>query len=115
MPFDLARSLPPVGAKLGGRPCPLLRTGMSVWIKGGAAAVCVSRTFRNAGDRPMEATLTFPVPPRASVHDLVVRVGERVLRGAVQARGKARAAYEEGMERGKAAFLHEQVAAGCTC
>ncbi len=57
----------------------------------------LSRTFRNSGDRPMEATLTFPVPSRASVHDMVVRVGERVLRGMVQARVKARAAYEAGM------------------
>ena len=114
MPFDSMKSLVGLqdGAVMGGRRVPLERTDIKVRVRGGLATVSTARTFRNTGERPMEAMLTYPVPVQAVVHGLEAMIGERVIKAAVKVREKARETYESGMDRGKASLLHEQVAAG---
>lgn len=48
----------------------------------------------------------------ATVFELTARIGERRLKGWAKARDQARAAYEDAMERGKAAVLHEELLKG---
>ena len=114
MPFDantMSRAFPQ-GARMGNRKVPLERTALRVRTHGALASVEVERTFRNDGERPMEATLTFPVPPTSVVYRLEAVIAGRRIVGEAKPNVAARAVYEDGMERGKASFLHERLAAG---
>lgn len=114
MPFDattMSRAFPQ-GARMGDRKVPLERTALRVRTHGALASVEVERTFRNDSERPMEATLTFPVPPTSVVYRLEALIAGRRIVGEAKPNVAARAAYEDGMERGKASFLHERLAAG---
>jgi len=100
------------GATLGGAPVPLTATAFEVTLAGGLAVVQCTRRFRNAEPDPIEATITFPVPVAATVFRLTARIGARVLEGRVRRREAARGTYEDALDRGRAAVLHEEVLRG---
>ncbi|MFZ5674977.1 MAG: VIT domain-containing protein [Pseudomonadota bacterium] len=93
-------------------PVPLSGTDFDVVIEGGLAIVTTTRLFRNTEDKPIEATLTFPMPVHATLFDLRVKIAGRELIAKAQSRNKARATYEDAIERGKSAVLHEEVLRG---
>lgn len=93
-------------------PIPLVATQYDIAIMGGLAAVTATRTFRNVELHSIEATLTFPLPVPAVVYDLTARIGERVLRGEAKAKSKARDTYEDALDAGKTAVLHEELLKG---
>lgn len=95
-----------------GQPVPLTAVAVSVTIQGGLALVETKRTFRNQEENPIEALLTIPVPVQATFFGLTARIGERVLHGVAQGRSEARETYEEAVEEGKAAVLHEEILRG---
>ena len=92
------------------RPIPLIATRFDVGIEGGLAVVTTRRTFRNDEAAGIEATLTFPVPVHATLFALEARIAGRTL--AAHAKAQARATYEDALERGKSAVLHEEVLRG---
>jgi Vault protein inter-alpha-trypsin domain/von Willebrand factor type A domain len=94
------------------RPVPLVATRFDVLIDGGLAVVTTSRTFRNAESQSIEATITFPVPVRATLFALKARIGDRVLDARAKRKDAAREDYEGALERGKTAVLHEEVLRG---
>jgi len=93
-------------------PIPLKSTAYEIDIVSGLAAVKLVRKFRNDEDRPIEATLTFPVPFEAAVYRIEAKIGERVLSGQAKAKADARETYEDAIDRGKAAVLHEELLRG---
>ncbi|MGE3873439.1 MAG: VIT domain-containing protein [Parvibaculaceae bacterium] len=93
-------------------PVPLIATHFSVIIEGGLAIVSTRRVFRNVEASPIEATLTFPMPVHATLFDLVVKIGDRELHARSQSRNRARTTYEDAIDRGKSAVLHEEVLRG---
>jgi hypothetical protein len=94
------------------RPIPLTDTRFEVEIRAGLALVRTSRTFRNVEPDPIEATITFPVPVEAQMFDLEAVIGGRRLVGQARAKAAAREAYEDAIDRGKPAVLHEEVLKG---
>jgi hypothetical protein len=95
-----------------GRPIPLVSAQFDVDIVGGIATVVTKRVFRNDEAESIEATITFPVPVHAVVFDLEARIDGRVVKARAQRRTQARETYEDAIERGKAAVLHEEVLRG---
>jgi hypothetical protein len=93
-------------------PVPLVGTDFDVVIEGGLAVVTTTRLFRNTEEKPIEATFTFPMPVHATLFDLRVRIAGRELIAKAQNRNTARATYEDAIERGKSAVLHEEVLRG---
>jgi hypothetical protein len=93
-------------------PVPLIGTAFSVAIDAGLAVVTTVRRFRNAEDDSIEVTMTFPVPIHATMFDLWVQIGERRLRAHARAHDEARDAYEDAIDRGHTAVLHEEVLRG---
>lgn len=93
-------------------PVPLVATDFDVVIDGGLALVTTTRLFRNTEEKPIEATLTFPMPVHATLFDLRVKIAGRELIARAQSRDTARATYEGAIERGKSAVLHEEVLRG---
>jgi hypothetical protein len=101
------------GASTGaGRPIPLVSTRFDVDIDGGLATVETKRVFRNDEAQSIEATITFPVPVHAVLFGLEARIDGRVVKARAQKRAQAREAYEDAIERGKTAVLHEEVLRG---
>jgi hypothetical protein len=95
-----------------GVPIPLVSTSFGVEIDGGLATVVTKRVFRNDEAKSIEATITFPLPVHAVLFDLEARTDGRVLKARAQRRTQAREAYEDAIERGKAAVLHEEILRG---
>ena len=81
-------------------------------IYGGLAVVTTERIFRNAEATSIEATITFPVPVRATLVRLAARIGNRELIAASLAREAARETYEDAIDRGKSTVPHEEALRG---
>lgn len=112
-------TIDPLGAFMAARlnecgqlPVPLERTQIDLAVRGAFALVTMRRLFRNRECSAIEAALTFPVPVDAVVFALEARIGERVLHGVAQPREKARETYEEAIDDGLAAVLHEELMPG---
>src|ERR1051325_5295896 len=100
------------GKSAAATPMPLVATRFDVIIDAGLAIVTTTRTFRNDESSSIEATLTFPVPVHATLFALQARIAGRLLTARAQARKQARETYENALDRGKAAVLHEEVLRG---
>ena len=94
------------------RPELLVALEIDVTVRGGLALVEVKRTYRNSEAKPIEALLTLPVPVQAAFFGLTAKVGDRHLTGIAQKREKARATYEDAVDEGKTAVLHEELLRG---
>jgi hypothetical protein len=93
-------------------PIPLIATRFDVDLNHGLAIVSATRTFRNAEESSIEATITFPMPVHAVLFNLETRIEGRVLKARAQRKSQARDIYEKAIERGKTAVLHEEVLRG---
>ncbi len=87
---------------------PLIGERMRITIRGGLALVSREQIFRNAEDRTIEATITFPVPVHATLHRLTAKIGGRILTAEARPRHQARDAYERAVDDGRTAVLHEE-------
>lgn len=94
------------------RAIPFQSTRFDVQIAHGLSIVSTIRTFRNDEPKSIEATITFPIPVHAVLFQLIVRIDDRVLKGKAQRKSQARETYEDALERGKTAVLHEEVLRG---
>jgi hypothetical protein len=94
------------------RPIPLVATRLNVDLNQGLATVSATRIFKNAEETSIEATITFPVPVHAVLFSLTARIAGRVLKARAQRKSQARDDYEDAIERGKTAVLHEEVLRG---
>ena len=95
-----------------GPPVPLEALAIDVTVRGGLALVETKRTYHNSEANPIEALLTFPVPVQAAFFGLTAKIGDRHLTGIAKKREEARDTYEEAVEDGKTAVLHEEVLRG---
>lgn len=85
---------------------------IDVTVRGGLALVETRRSYHNTENKPIEALLTLPVPVQAAFFGLTARVGDRQLIGIAQEREGAREAYEDAVDEGKTAVLHEELLRG---
>lgn len=76
------------------------------------AEVSLVQTYRNDETRAIEAVYTFALPVDAVLLALEVRLGERVLHGAVVEKAQARERYEDAIEDGDAAVMLEELEPG---
>lgn len=90
------------------RTSPATAMNMTVSVRNGLATVGVTRFFRNDENVPIEAVLTYPVAFDAILVGLTARIGKRELSAIARPREAARDAYEDAMDRGKLAVLHEE-------
>jgi hypothetical protein len=91
---------------------PLTAATIGVEIGGGLAVITTRRMFRNAEAVPVEAVLTFPVAFDAVVTGLTAEIDGRRLVAEAKSKDAARRRYEDAIERGKMAVLHEEVLKG---
>lgn len=89
-------------------PCPLEHTAVTADVQGPVVRVKVRQVFRNPTGEPMEAIYTFPLAAGGAVDDMTLRIGDRVVKGAVKRKEEARAIYDAARRQGKLAGLLDQ-------
>lgn len=87
---------------------PLKGTAVDVRISGVIADVTVTQTYRNEGQRPIEARYVFPGSTQSAVHAMNVRLADRLLTARIKEKGQARIEYDAARKEGKTAALLEQ-------
>lgn len=87
---------------------PLKSTDVKVNITGVIADVTVLQTYRNEGERPLNARYVFPASTRAAVHGMTMTIGEEIITAKIKARQKAREVFEQAKKNGKSASLLNQ-------
>jgi Ca-activated chloride channel family protein len=87
---------------------PLKATEAAVRIVGVLADVTIVQTYRNEGQRTLEALYVFPASTRAAVHSMRMTIGERVIHAQIMKRLEARETYEQARQAGQTASLLEQ-------
>jgi len=90
------------------RELPLEHTDVHASVSGTVAEVTVTQRFANPLGSRLEAVYVFPLPDRAAVDDMSIRVGERVIRGEIHRREEARRIYDQAVARGNLAGLLDQ-------
>ena len=94
----------------GGTPvvCPLKHTDVHARTAFFLADVTVTQQFQNPLEDTIEAVYTFPLPEKAAVYRMEMKIGGRVIRGLIKEREEARRIYEAAREAGQAASLLDQ-------
>jgi Ca-activated chloride channel homolog len=88
--------------------CPLKHTDVSADISGFIARVTVKQQFHNPMKEKIEAIYIFPLPSRAAVDDMTMKVGSRTIKGDIKKKEEAKKIYEAAKQKGQVASLLEQ-------
>jgi Ca-activated chloride channel family protein len=86
----------------------LLNTDVQMSISGLVARVSVRQEFRNTSTDWVEGIYVFPLPDKAAVDRMRLRIGERFIEGEIQEKEQAKKTYEKAKKAGKKASLVEQ-------
>ncbi len=87
---------------------PLKSTRVDVRVSGVIADVTVVQTYKNEGQRAIEAKYVFPGSTRAAVHGMNVRLADRLITAKIREKQQARIEYDAAKKEGKTAALLEQ-------
>jgi Ca-activated chloride channel family protein len=87
---------------------PLAGVGIKAKVADRIATVEVHQSFVNDHKDAIECTYVFPLSGGCAVSDFEMRVGTRIIKGIVEERARARAAYQKALNEGKRAALLEQ-------
>ena len=87
---------------------PLKGTEVAVKISGVIADVTVTQTYRNEGQRAIEAKYVFPGSTKAAVSGLNVRLADRLITAQIREKKQAQIEYDTAKKEGKTAALLEQ-------
>lgn len=93
----------------GGRTAtPLVVTDVRMSVSGMVARIAVEQRFVNPTDEWREGVYAFPLPEKAAVDHLRMRIGERLVEGMIKERGEARRTYEAAKSEGRKASLLDE-------
>lgn len=87
---------------------PLKSTEVNVHVSGVIADVTVTQTYRNEGQRAIEAKYVFPGSTKAAVSGLNVRLADRLITAQIREKQQAQIEYDSAKKEGKTAALLEQ-------
>ena len=87
---------------------PKVETEVAIQVTGMIARTRLSQVFHNPGTEFVEGVYVFPLPEKAAVDHLWMRIGERVIEGQVKEKEEARRTYERAKTEGRKAALVEQ-------
>ncbi len=85
-----------------------LATDVDMRVSGMIARVRVVQRYRNPSANWQEGLYLFPLPERAAVDRMRIRIGERIIEGQIQEKKQARATYEKAKAAGQQTGLVQQ-------
>eukprot|EP00197_Chlamydomonas_leiostraca_P001252 CAMPEP_0202885282 /NCGR_PEP_ID=MMETSP1391-20130828/41582_1 /ASSEMBLY_ACC=CAM_ASM_000867 /TAXON_ID=1034604 /ORGANISM="Chlamydomonas leiostraca, Strain SAG 11-49" /LENGTH=1167 /DNA_ID=CAMNT_0049568525 /DNA_START=90 /DNA_END=3594 /DNA_ORIENTATION=- len=88
-----------------GKPVPLRSRAVKSTIHCDTAFAATTETFTFLSDEDVSVVFKFPLPPRAAVHRLTARIGERVVVTEVKPKEEAREEYATAVSQGHTAVL----------
>ncbi len=86
----------------------LLNTEVEINVSGLVARVTVQQEFHNSGQDWVEGVYVFPLPDKAAVDRMRLRIGERFIEAEIREKEDAKNIYEQAKSSGKKASLVEQ-------
>jgi Ca-activated chloride channel family protein len=87
----------------------LIQTGKVHFdIRGMVATITLEQSFRNDTDDWVEGVYAFPLPDKAAVRHMEMRIGERLIVGKIKEKSVAKKIYNNAVRMGKKASLVEQ-------
>lgn len=86
-------------------PMPLKHTDVKASVDGYIGTVDVTQQFENHYTKTINVAYVFLPPRNAAVHDFVMTIGKRHIRGIIRERKEAEAIYEEAKRQGYRATL----------
>ena len=92
----------------GKTPAPKISTEVAVQVTGMIARTRVTQVFHNPGADYVEGIYVFPLPEKAAVDHLWMKIGERVIEGRIKEKAEARRVYEQARSEGRKAAIVEQ-------
>ena len=87
---------------------PQVSTEVAIEVTGMIARTRVTQLFHNPGSDFVEGVYVFPLPEKAAVDRLHMKIGERQIEGRIREKEEARRTYEKAKQEGKKAALVEQ-------
>ncbi len=90
------------------RVAPTVETEVAIEVTGVIARTRLSQVFHNPGTEFVEGVYVFPLPEKAAVDHLWMRIGERAIEGVIQEKEEARRTYQKAKSEGRKAALVEQ-------
>jgi hypothetical protein len=87
---------------------PLKNTIFKIDVKNGLAIIKTIRIFSNNSKSSIEALITFPIPFDATLTGLTAEIDGRRLVAVSKSKDDARGDYEDAVDQGKMAILHEE-------
>ena len=87
---------------------PKVSTEVAIEVSGMVARTRVTQHFDNPGSGHVEGIYVFPLPEKAAVDRLRIRIGTRTLEGRIREKGEAKKIYEKAKAEGRKASLVEQ-------
>jgi Ca-activated chloride channel family protein len=94
------------GKRLGA--CPLKHTSVDAKVSGYTARVTVKQIFQNPYKNKIEARYRFPLSHQGAVDEMTMKIGGRVIKGAIKRREDAARIYEQAKSVGQVASLLDQ-------
>jgi Ca-activated chloride channel family protein len=85
-----------------------INTDVDMKISGLVARVVVRQEFRNEGSEWTEGVYVFPLPDKAAVDHMRLRIGDRFIEGEIREKEQARKEYEQAKQAGKKTSLVQQ-------
>ncbi len=89
-------------------PLPTLGLDVELDVTGIMVRGTVTQTFRNPTSEVIECVYVCPLPERAAVHHMEMRIGARRIVSIIRERGEAKQVYEQALQEGRKAALVEQ-------
>jgi Ca-activated chloride channel family protein len=80
------------------RQAPMLKSDVQVDITGILAKVRVEHLFINPSQSWMQGVYQFPLPETSAVEGLSMQIGERIIEGQIEEKGRAQQVYRKARE-----------------
>ena len=89
-------------------PALLHSTHVDLQVNGMIAHVTYSQQFTNSSNEWQHAIYTFPLNEDAAINSMEMLIGDRIIRGQIKQKAKAKSVFEAAKKAGKKASLTEQ-------
>ena len=88
--------------------CPLKHTEVKANISGFIGITEVTQIFTNPMDTPIEAEYIFPLTEKSAVFEMLMKIGDKTIKGIVKEKEEAREIYNKAIKKGKRASLLDE-------
>ena len=87
---------------------PLEKVNVDVRVSGTTASISSELHYNNKSEQPVEVVYVFPMEDKVSVCGFQIKIEDRIIKGKVEDKEKARDIYDDAVSSGKSAFLLEE-------